>query len=564
MRARPKHNQVELDIAEREKGQMSGIETAPRPETPRINTEMMAQATKVGGLDFTQAELELMVIEVNRSLERYEALRTVALENSMLPALRFDPIPPKGSRGMRSRLRPLTPFPAALPPLPSNLEELAFYPAAHLAQLVQRRQVTSMQLTEMYLARLKRYGPQLECVVTLTEELAREQAARADAELAAGRYRGPLHGIPWGAKDLLATKGIPTTWGAPPYQDQIIDLDATVVQRLAEAGAVLVAKLTMGSLAWGDVWFGGKTKSPWNLEEGSSGSSAGSGAATAAGLVGFAIGTETYGSIVSPSTQCGTTGLRPTFGRVSRYGAMALCWSLDKIGPMCRSTEDCALVFDAIRGPDGHDPTVVDAPFDWNPAAVRLSGLRIGYVEKDFALDRETKTQDEETLATLRELGARLIPIDLPDYPLDAMQIILWVEAAAAFDDLTRSNRDDLLVRQGEDSWPNRMRVARTVPAVEYLQANRVRMLVMQAMERVFEQVDVYVAPSLAGRNLWLTNATGHPAVVLPNGFRANGLPTTITFTGRLYDEATALAVAKVYQDATEFHRQPPPLFCEP
>ncbi len=526
----------------------------------KIQVDSVVEAAKLAGLTFTPDELALMLKGVNQNLAKYSALRTVTLANSTPSALRFDPRPPVGrSDGDSSARRSITVSPVSMPSVPSNLEDLAFHPVTHLSHLLRARQVTSLQLTEMYLARLKRYDPILSCVITLTEELALAQAKHADAEIAAGIYRGPLHGVPWGAKDLLAANGYPTTWGATPYQKQMIAADATVVQRLKAAGAVLVAKLSMGSLAWGDVWFGGKTKSPWNLEEGSSGSSAGSGAATAAGLVGFAIGTETYGSIVSPSTQCGVTGLRPTFGRVSRYGAMALCWSLDKIGPMCRSVEDCALVFDALRGSDGRDLTVVDAPFEWQPKR-DLKGFRIGYVERDFDQERETKALDETTLSVLRTLGAEVVPVELPDYPLEALELILWVEAAAAFDELTRSDQDDLLVRQVEEAWPNRFRTYRLVPAVEYIQANRIRMLVMQAMAELMSTVDVYVAPSLFGQNLWLTNATGHPAVAVPNGFRANGLPSTITFTGRLYDEATLLAVAKCYQDATGFHHKHPKL----
>ncbi len=384
-------------------------------------------------------------------------------------------------------------------------------------------------------------------------------APRADAEIAQGIYRGPLHGIPWGAKDLLATRGIRTTWGATPYQNQVFDEDATVVQRLEAAGAVLVAKLTMGALAWGDVWFGGKTRSPWNTDEGSSGSSAGSGAATAAGLVGFAIGTETYGSIVSPATACGVSGLRPTFGRVSRHGAMALCWTLDKIGPMCRSVEDCALVFDAIYGPDGHDVSVIDAPFAW-PQRADFAKLRIGYVQSEFSADNPTQSQNAAALDVLRRLGAELVPIELPTYPMEAAQIILWVEAAAAFDELTRSGDDDLLVRQGEDAWPNRFRAARTIPAVEYIQANRLRTLAMRAMDDLMADIDVVVSPSLGNADRWLTNATGHPVVVTPAGRRENGLPATILFTGRLFDEATLLAVALAYQEATAFHLDHPSL----
>lgn len=387
-----------------------------------------------------------------------------------------------------------------------------------------------------------------------------KQAKRADEELSAGQYRGPLHGIPWGAKDLLATKGYKTTWGAMPYKDQVIDKNATVVERLEEAGAVLLAKLTMGALAWGDVWFGGKTKNPWNLEEGSSGSSAGPGAATAAGLVGFSIGTETWGSIVSPSTRCGVTGLRPTFGRVSRYGAMALSWSMDKIGPMCRSVEDCALVFQAIHGPDGKDSSVADLPFNWDPD-LDIAKLRMGYVKSAFEEDREIKewkANDEATLETLRSLGVNLIPIELPDYPIDVMSFILSAEAAAAFDELTRGNRDELLVRQIKKAWPNVFRQARMIPAVEYIQANRVRTLVMEAMAELMSKIDVYVVPSFVGSNLLMTNLTGHPAVVLPNGFTEKGTPTSISFVGKLYGEAETLAVAKAYQGATDFHLKHP------
>lgn len=536
----------------------SGLEAREQPAEPKISAGQIIDAAALAGLEFTDSEMQMMLPGVNDNLAQYEQLRSVELPNHIAPAWRFDPRPRPSQQPPVAR-RPVAVRPHILPPLPGDLEDLAFWPVTHLSMLLRTRQVTSQQLTEMYLARLKRIGPRLECVVTLTEDLALEQARRADAEIAQGVYRGPLHGIPWGVKDLLATKGIRTTWGATPYKDQVIDLNATVVDRLDAAGAVLVAKLTMGALAWGDVWFGGKTRSPWNIEEGSSGSSAGSGSATAAGLVGFAIGTETYGSIVSPSTACGVSGLRPTFGRVSRHGAMALCWTLDKIGPMCRSVEDCALVFDAIRGPDGHDPTVIDAPFAW-PQRADFSRLRIGYVEDEFEEDRPTKAQDAAVLDVLRSLGATLVPIKLPDYPINAAQIILWVEAAAAFDELTRSNQDDLLVRQVEDAWPNRFRVARTIPAVEYVQANRLRTLVMRAMDDLMAEIDVYVSPSLGNANRWLTNATGHPVVVTPTGWRENGLPTTILFTGRLYDEATVLAVALAYQEATEFHLAHPKL----
>ncbi len=534
-----------------------------KTENPHhITPEQIAQAEQLIGLRFTDAERKQMVNKTTDNLGHYEKIRAVSLDNAVPPALYFNPNLSSEAETTAFQRTPLSisPIsPSALPnDLSSDLKDLAFYPVTHLAALMQSRQITSVALTEMYLQRLKRYGPQLECIITLTEDLALSQAQQVDAEIEAGHYRGPLHGIPWGAKDLLAVKGYPTTWGAMPYQDQILAQDATVVQRLNKAGAVLVAKLTLGALAMGDVWFGGKTRTPWNIEEGSSGSSAGSGAATAAGLVGFAIGTETYGSIVSPSTQCGLSGLRPTFGRVSRQGAMALSWSMDKIGPMCRSVEDCALVFQAIYGPDGQDLSVTDHPFTWQPE-LDLSQLRIGYLKKAFAEDYPSKAQDQQSLDVLQSLGINLISIDLPDYPLDSLSIVLYAEAAAAFDDLTRSNQDDLLVRQAEDAWPNFFRLARLIPAVEYIQANRIRSLLIQDMAQVMNDIDVYLAPSF-GPNLLLTNLTGHPAVVVPNGFAENRVPTSISFTGRLFDEATVLAVAKTYQEATEFHRQQPVL----
>ncbi len=410
----------------------------------------------------------------------------------------------------------------------------------------------------MYLARLKRYDPILHCVVTLTENLALKQARKADREITAGKYRGLLHGIPYGAKDLLATRGIKTTWGAEPYRDQVFDYNATVIDRLEDAGAVLLGKLTVGALAWGDVGLDGvMTRNPWNTEEGSSGSSAGSASAAAAGLVGFAIGTETLGSIVSPCTQCRVTGLRPTFGRVSRYGAMALSWTMDKIGPIARSVEDCAIAFDAIRGPDGKDFTVTDYAFNYD-ATLDVKTLRVGYVKSAFEIARDNQVNDETSLAILRSLGIKLIPIELPDLPVDKLEHILMAEAAAAFDDLTRSNVDDQLARQVKDAWPNVFRAARLIPAIEYVQANRIRTLAMQAMRDLLDKIDVYVAPSFHNSNLMLTNLTGHPAVVVPNGVDGKGESSSITFTGKLYGEAAALSVAKAYQDATRFHLRRP------
>lgn len=529
-------------------------------ELKKISKAIIQGAEKLAGLEFTDAERELMLEGLNGHLEKYEELRQVPLGNGVAPAIQFSPILP-GMSFQRER-KPLKMSEIPLPELPSDIQELAFWPVTHLSQLIKNRKISSVELTKMYLERLKKYDPQLKCVITLTEELALKQAERADEEIAAGQYRGPLHGIPWGAKDLLSTKGYKTTWGAMPYKDQIIDEDATVITRLEQAGAVLVAKLTMGALAMGDVWFGGKTRNPWDTENGSSGSSAGPGSATAAGLVGFSIGTETRGSIVSPSTVCGITGLRPTYGRVSRYGVMALSWSMDKIGPMCRSVEDCALVLDAIYGPDGKDGTIVDIPFNWD-SDLDVRNLRVGYVKDDFEKDRKNarwKANDEAALEALRSLGLELIPIQLPDYPVGVMSIILNAEAAAAFDELTRSDTDDLLVRQADNAWPNSFRKARMIPAVEYIQANRLRTLVMESMAELMSEIDVYAVPSFVGVNSLLTNSTGHPAVVVPNGFSEDGTPTSISFIGKLYGEAEALAVAKVYQAHTSFHLRYPEL----
>lgn len=529
-------------------------------DEPRVTREMLEDAERLVGLQFTDEERDLMLEGLNENLQHYERLRSLEIPNSVPPALYFNPVPPGHVVDVPGG--PTRPSAPRIDRVPGEPAELAYLPVTHLAALLRDGRITSSELTDVYLYRLRTYGPKLECIITLMEDLAREQARRADDEIARGEYRGPLHGIPWGAKDLLAVRGYPTTWGAMPYRDQMIDEDATVVRRLEEAGAVLVAKLTLGALAWGDVWFGGTTRSPWNYEEGSSGSSAGSAAATAAGLVGFAIGTETWGSIVSPSTRCGTTGLRPTFGRVSRHGAMALSWSMDKIGPICRSVEDCALVFEVIRGPDGRDLSVMDVPFSWD-AGLDVRDLRVGYVESAFQEEREDEEwsqHDRRTLDQLRALGVDLSPIELPDLPIEALSFVLNVEAAAAFDELTRSGRDDLLVRQIRRAWPNVFRQSRLVPAVEYVQANRVRTLAMEAMAEILSGLDGYVAPAFVGANLLLTNLTGHPSVVLPNGFRSAGTPTSVTFMGRLFGEAKLLALARAYQESTDYHLRHPDL----
>jgi Asp-tRNA(Asn)/Glu-tRNA(Gln) amidotransferase A subunit family amidase len=433
-------------------------------------------------------------------------------------------------------------------------DDLAFADLATLAALVRNRQVSSVELTELYLERLRLVDEQLLCVVTLTDERALTQAEARDKELAEGTWRGPLHGIPWGAKDLLAVAGYRTTWGTEPFVDQKLAGDATVVERLDHAGAVLIAKLTLGELAMGDKWFGGMTRNPWAPDKGSSGSSAGSAAATAAGGVAFSIGSETLGSIVSPSTVCGCSSLRPTFGRVSRQGAMALSWSMDKLGPICRSVRDAALVFDAIHGPDGLDPTVHDFPFEV-PGPVDVHGWRVGVVEQAF----EEHAEHAHVLEELKALGVDLVPITLPDYPVTEMCIVLQAEAATAFDELTRSGRDRLMAAQEANSWPNQFRSSRLIPAVEYLRANRLRTELMRAMHDAIAGVDAYVYPSFGGTSLVLTNLTGHPTVVAPDGFRDDGTPRSISFTGHLFGESRLLALAAAWQESTEFHLHHPP-----
>lgn len=520
-----------------------------------ISIETIRHAEKLAGLEFTDEERENLRRGVKRLVGNYRKLREVDVPNNVVPALQFNPILPGMTFNTERRAIRLSEGP--LREVPDDLEDVAFWTVMDLSRAIEAGKISSVALTKMYLERLKRYDPLLKCVITLTEDLAMKQARRADDEIAAGKYRGPLHGIPWGAKDLLAARGYPTTWGAMPFKDQVIDEDATVVKRLEEAGAVLVAKLTLGALAQGDIWYGGRTNNPWNPKRGSSGSSAGPASATAAGLVGFAIGSETNGSITSPATRCGVTGLRPTFGRVSRHGAMALSWSMDKLGPLCRSVEDCAVVLDAICGPDGQDLTVTDLPFNWD-AKFDVRKLRVGYVESGFNTDGAKQGNNERTLETLKSLGIELQPIQLPDLPFNSMGFILSVEAATAFDDLTRSGRDDELVNQGGTAWPATFRRARMVPAVEYIRAMRVRTLLMRQMAELMNEVDVYVTPTL--QSLYLGNFTGHPIISVPNGFTDRDEPTSIGFVGRLYGEAELLALASAYQNATDYHLKYPTL----
>jgi Asp-tRNA(Asn)/Glu-tRNA(Gln) amidotransferase A subunit family amidase len=585
---------------------------------PKITAEIIDQACVLAGIGpFTAEQKKMMVdglIDTNGSIK---AIRKLNLPNSVPPAYIFHPQPPAGTMvaPIHSEDRARHPSNEQKPDqavsAPARIEDLAFATVSELASLLRARKISSLALTQMYIARLKRYDSKLHFVISLTEDRALAQAKAADAEIAAGKYRGPLHGIPWGAKDLLAVKGYPTTWGAGGFEHQAFDEDATVVQRLDAAGAVLVAKFTLGALAMGDKWFGGRTRNPWNPEQGSSGSSAGSASAVAAGCVAFAIGSETLGSISSPCARCGVTGLRPTFGFVPRTGAMALSWTMDKLGPIARSAEDCALVLETIHGPDGKDASVYPAHFHWD-ALIDLKALRIGYLKSQFdppkpfspsqppvsetpAEKKEREKRDTEqqdawarrdydrrfdiaALDKLRAMGVDLIPVELPKLPYGAMVPLLTAEAAAAFDNLTLSGRDRLLTEQGIEDWPNSFRTARFYPAVEYIQANRARTLAIQQVSALFEKVDIIVTPT-GGTQLVATNLTGHPALIVPNGLRGNdaprppkiddgdnddiggpGTPVSLTFLAGLYQDANLAAFALAYQQATGFHKLHPRL----
>ena len=581
---------------------------------PKITAEMIDQAAEIAGVGpFTAAQKQMMIdalVDQNGSMK---AIRKLKLPNSLAPAFVFHPLPAaKEEQRVVNELRSdYKEILSSIPDNPVHIEDVSYSTIADLGYLLQHRVITSIALTKMCLARLKHYDPQLHFSITLTEERALAQAKQADEEIAAGKYRGPLHGIPWGAKDLLAVKGYPTTWGAGGFEHQQIDEDATVVQRLDAAGAVLVAKLTLGALAMGDKWFGGRTRNPWNPKQGSSGSSAGPASAVSAGCVAFAIGSETLGSISSPSTRCGVTGLRPTFGFVPRTGAMALSWTMDKLGPITRSAEDCALVLNAICGPDGKDASVHAAPFNWD-SGQDWKKLRIGYLKSEFDAPKPLKpeeakpgeTADEKksredrnagmkadrarrdydrrfdlaALDKLHAMGVNLIPVELPKLPYGAMTGLLTAEAAAAFDDLTLSGRDALLTEQGAEDWPNAFRIARFYPAVEYIQTNRARTLAVQQISALFDQVDIIVTPT-NGIQLVATNLTGHPALIVPNGLRGDdapkppnvddgdnddiggpGTPVSLTFLAGHYQDAKLAAFGWAYQQATGFHKLHPSL----
>lgn len=537
---------------------------SPTP-APRITKDMLHVAEKLIGIEFTDAQESMALAGVNRNLDAYETVRKIDIPLDTEPAFAFHPARArKELYGVKNKFR----FGKVEALAFKTVDELAFATVPQLAELIRTRKVSSTELTKMYLGRLKRFGPKLLCIVTLTEDLALSQAAAADAEIKRGKYRGPLHGIPWGAKDLFATKGIKTTWGAEPYREQVIDYDSTVVERLNEAGAVLVAKLSMGALAQGPRWFGGVTRNPWipdDTQTGSSGSSAGPASATAAGLVGFSIGTETLGSIISPSSTCGCAGLRPTYGRVSRFGAMGLSWTMDKIGPICRGVEDCAAALNAIYGPDGKDITVGDAPFNWN-ADTNISTMRIGFLKTEFEgtgfqpnneqqrqLQEQRRAVYKTALAALEKAGAKLVPIEMPKFSANSLRFILTAEAAAAFDDITRDGRVNQLSGQSPGDWPNSFRTSRFIPAVEYLRAQRARTLLIHEMEKLMSQWDVFVSPAPGSSSLLVTNLTGNPAICVPCGF-ANNRPVAMMFTGGVYDEVAPLRVALAFERATTWH----------
>ena len=546
-------------------------------ETQAITQPMLRDALALCGLSFDDKDQQSMLQAVNQNLARYEEVRQLHIPNDIAPPFYFSPIVP-GMKVNRTR----HPFHYSSPRVrrPANLEDAAFWPVTQLAQLIRTRQVTSVQLTEMYLARLHRYNDRLNCVVTFLDDVALAQARQADAEIAAGKHKGPLHGIPWGAKDIIAVKGYKTTWGSGAYKDQVIDEDASLVEMLRDAGAVLLAKVTSGELAQGDRWFGGQTRNPWNPAEGSSGSSAGPASATAAGLVGFAIGSETSGSILSPSARCGVTGLRPTFGRVSRNGVMALSWTQDRLGPLCRYAEDCALVMNTISRPDDRDLSVSDIPFNWNPR-FDIRTLRVGYLKDAFDETRDpvAKANDEKTLAQVQALGVKLVPVTVPDGATDTGSFN--VESAVFFDELVRSGRDKQMTNPDR---ANGFRSSRLIPAVEYLQSQRARTMMMMKLAEATADVDVYLVPANSGgggggrgrggpgaapnpntgaqgatrRHFAMANSAGYPATSVPNGFTNSGTPTAITFYARPFGETGLLALTKTWQDVSGFHLKHP------
>jgi Asp-tRNA(Asn)/Glu-tRNA(Gln) amidotransferase A subunit family amidase len=539
-------------------GTPSAFATSP-PVGPEVSVATFAEAEKLMQVELNQQELRDAAGSWRAAMaplyERRTGPKKLQLEAEIAPASLWEPS--KIGHGAGHGQNRFVRSKIAESSLPAADSDIAFASVAQLSRWIETRQLSSERLTQIYLKRLQRFDPKLRCVITLTADLALKQAKRADAEIAAGKYRGPLHGIPWGGKDLLDTAGIATTYGAEPYRNRKPQADATVVRRLHEAGAVLVAKLSLGALALNDVWFGGQTMNPWLLEEGSSGSSAGPGSATAAGLVGFSIGSETGGSIIAPSMRCGVTGLRPTYGRVPRTGAMTLCWSLDKLGPMARSVEDTLLVLQAISGPDNHDVACVPSTLDYD-AAAPIKGLRVGYFPEWM---KQATEVDRAALEAVRKLGATATAVSIPDWPYDSLNVILFAEAAAAFEELTLSGGVNQLKMQVPDAWPNIFRQSRFLSAVDFVQADRLRRKVAMEMARVFSEVDLLLVPSLQDEMLVITNATGHPSLTLRAGFvevsearsdwapdpqhplpkfnPPRRVPHGVTLIGKLFDEGT-------------------------
>jgi Asp-tRNA(Asn)/Glu-tRNA(Gln) amidotransferase A subunit family amidase len=550
---------------------------------PEVSAVTFAEAQRLVRVSLTPDEQKEGAQSWRQSMaplyERRTGPRKVALEPTLPPATVWNPmLPGQPAPPQRDHFVPAF---AAPEPLPTTDEDIAYANVAQLSRWIHARQLTSERLTTIYLDRLQRFDPKLRCVITLTKDLALEQAHQADRELAAGRYRGPLHGIPWGAKDLLDTAKIPTTYGAEPFRDRVPKENATVVERLNAAGAVLVAKLSLGALALNDIWFGGQTMNPWLPEEGASGSSAGPGAATAAGLVGFAIGSETGGSIVSPSMRCGVTGLRPTYGRVPRTGAMTLCWSLDKLGPMARSVEDTMLVLRAISGPDPGDVASLPSHLDYN-ANLPVKGIRVGYIPAWLAQPPATDV-DRAAIDQVRRLGMQAVPVSLPDWPYNSLQLILFAEAAAAFEEITLNHQVDSLKAQVPDAWPNIFRQARFLSAVDFVQSDRLRRKVAQHMAEIFKKVDVLLVPSLRDEMLTLTNFTGHPSLTLRAGFVGvsearsdwapdpkhplpkfnppRRVPYGVTLIGQLFDEGLLGRIGMALERAFKVAGERPPGF---
>ena len=529
-------------------------------QSRKDSVRFLQQVATFYDLNFSEAETDSLLSNVFFTKSIYQRMHGEMPQNDLAFPFAFNPAP-YGFSVPTKQQKIVWDLPANVS-LPANRNELAFYSISQLASLLKNKKITSVELTRFFLDRLKKWNDTLECVITLTEDLAMQQAKKADEELRKGLYRGPLHGIPYGLKDLFAVKGYKTTWGAMPYKDQVVNEDAFVYTQLKNAGAVLCAKLTLGELAMGDRWFGGLTRNPWNLKQGSSGSSAGSASAVVAGLLPFAIGTETLGSIVSPSTRCGATGLRPTFGTISRSGAMVLCWSLDKAGPISRSAEDDAIVYSYLKGTDGKDYGSVDHAFNYNPKR-DIKKLRIAYAENYFGkLPKDAL--EWAVLDAFKNMGVNVQPVNFPDstvYPANIVSVILNAEAGAAFDELTRSGRDSLLVQQTRFSWPNTFRSSRYIPAVEYINANRYRSRLCQQVQEFMKNYDVVIVPTFSGAQLRMTNLTGNPVVCMPMGFDKNGQPQSITFVGNLYDEASILEAAKAYQSKTEHNKKHPVLF---